>query len=396
MIVTPLSGRATAVRDALLSHGWEGDLASLTAGGLDRAAFHVTGIDASVAEAMVPLAARLGLELVTGDGWLLLIGGRSRFGAFARPWVQPEVVQALAIAVGMALPAESEPQWRHARGVIAVDRAVIVGVINVTPDSFSDAGLVVSTDEALRRADQLLDGGATVLDVGGESTRPGAEPIAAAVEQSRVVPVLEALARRHPALPLSVDTVHATTADAAIGVGASIINDVTAGRHDADLVRVAVRHGAGLVLSHSRGPLGQLASYDEAEYGGDVTGGVVRELVSAMTGAAEAGVQRECVVLDPGFGFAKTARQSLTLLHELDALVALGVPVLVGVSRKRFLGEASGRASDDRDRATAAACALAYERGARLFRVHDPAAVRDALAVAEAVAGALPRGTRPG
>ena len=388
MIVTPLSGRASAVRDALLSHGWEGDLASVTAGGLDRAAFHVTDIDAAAIEAMVPLAARLGLELVTGDGWLLLIGGRSRFGAFARPWVQPEVVQALATAVGMALPADREPEWRHSRGVITVRRPVIVGVLNITPDSFSDGGKVLTIDDALRRVDQLLADGATVIDVGGESTRPGADVVSAEIEHSRVVPVLDALARRHPALPLSIDTVHANTADAAIGAGASIINDVTAGRHDPDLTAVAAKHGAGLVLSHSRGALGQLASYDAADYEGDVTGSVVRELTAALSGAIDAGVSPDCIVLDPGFGFAKTAPQSLTLLHHLDALVAVGLPVLVGVSRKRFLGTAAARTMDDRDRATAAACALAYERGARLFRVHEPAAVRDALAVAEAVSGA--------
>lgn len=388
MIVTPLSGRATAVRDALLSHGWEGDLARLTVGGLERAAFLVAGIDADAIEAMVPLAARLGLELVTGDGWLILTGGRSRFGAFARPWLQPEPVRELATAIGMALPPEADLRWHHARGAIAVDRAVIVGVINVTPDSFSDGGNTLSPDEALRRADELLAGGATVIDVGGESTRPGASLVPALVEHGRILPVLEALARRHPGLPLSVDTVHAHTAAAAIGAGAGIINDVTAGRHDPALLSVAARLQAGLVLSHSRGPLGELASYAAAEYDGDVTTGVVRELDEAMSAARAIGVADDHIVIDPGFGFAKTAAQNLTLLNQLDAVAALGAPVLVGVSRKRFLGESTGREIGDRDRATAAACALAYERGARLFRVHDPAAVRDALAVAQAVAGA--------
>lgn len=387
MIVTPLSGRHAAVRDALLSHGWEGDLARLAVAGLDGAAFHVTGIGARPIEAMVPLAARLGLELVTGDTWLILIGGRSRFGAFARPWLQPEAVQELATAIGMALPLESEQIWRHARGTLVVARAVIVGVINVTPDSFSDGGNVVSVDAALRQADVLLEGGATVLDVGGESTRPGASAVSAAVECARIVPVLEALAERHPNVPLSVDTVHATTAAAAIAAGACIVNDVTAGRHDPSLLEVVAQRGTGVVLSHSRGPLGRLASYDAADYGGDVTGGVVRELHEALAVALAAGIAAEAVVLDPGFGFGKTALQSLALLNQLDAVVALGRPVLVGVSRKRFLGEATGRPIDDRDRATAAACALAFDRGARLFRVHDAAAVRDALAVAEAVTG---------
>ena len=387
MIVTPLSGRPAAVRDALLSHGWEGDLARLTVGGLDGAAFHVTGIDARAVETMVPLAARLGLELVTGEHWLILIGGRSRLGAFARPWLQPEAVQELATAIGMALPPEGEQIWRHARGTLGVGRAVVVGVINVTPDSFADGGKLLSVDAALRHADALLEGGATVLDVGGESTRPGASAVPADVECGRIVPVLEALARRHANVPLSVDTVHAMTATAAIAVGACIVNDVTAGRHDRSLLQVVVEHGAGVVLSHSRGPLGRLASYDAVDYGGDVTGSVVRELHDAMGAALAVGVPAAAIVLDPGFGFSKTPPQSLAVLNQLDAVVALGRPVLVGVSRKRFLGEATGRPVDDRDRATAAACALAFERGARLFRVHDAAAVRDALAVAEAVTG---------
>jgi dihydropteroate synthase len=389
VIVTSLSGRLTAVRDALLSHGWEGDVARLAAGGLDVAAFHATRVDAGVAEAMLPVAARLGLELITGDDWLILVGARSRIGAFARPWLQPEAVRDLATAVGLALPADSERGWRHARGVLGVEHAVIVGVLNVTPDSFSDGGQSLSIDEALRYCDELLAGGAAVIDIGGESTRPGADAVSSETERSRVVPVIDALARRHPSLPLSVDTVHGTTAEAAIAAGACIINDVTAGRHDPSLLEIAARHGAGLVLSHSRGPLGRLASYDAAEYHGDVSGAVARELRVAMHAAIAAGVTADAIVVDPGFGFGKTAAQSLSLLNQLDAVVALGRPVLVGVSRKRFLGEATGQPVEDRDRATAAACALAFERGARLFRVHAPAAVRDALAVAQAVSGAM-------
>ena len=284
MIVTSLSGRLTAVRDALLSHGWEGDVARLAAGGLDVAAFHATRVDAGVAEAMLPVAARLGLELITGDDWLILVGARSRIGAFARPWLQPEAVRDLATAVGLALPADSERGWRHARGVLGVEHAVIVGVLNVTPDSFSDGGQSLSIDEALRYCDELLAGGAAVIDIGGESTRPGADAVSSETERSRVVPVIDALARRHPSLPLSVDTVHGTTAEAAIAAGACIINDVTAGRHDPSLLEIAARHGAGLVLSHSRGPLGRLASYDAAEYHGDVSGAVARELRVAMHG----------------------------------------------------------------------------------------------------------------
>ncbi len=220
MKVTPLSNRSSAVRDALLSHGWEGDLARLAVGGLEQAAFHVTDIDADTIEAMVPLASRLGLELISGDRWLILIGGRSRLGAFARPWVQPEAVQSLATAVGMALPPEREARWRHARGSIALDHAVIIGVINVTPDSFSDGGAALTIDAALRSADQLIAGGATIIDVGGESTRPGAATVPVDVEQARVIPVIAALAQRDGSFPLSVDTVHAGTAELAMSAQA--------------------------------------------------------------------------------------------------------------------------------------------------------------------------------
>ncbi len=385
MTVVPVSVRgATAVRDALLSHGWEGDVASLTAGGLEIAGFHVAGLSAATVEAMVPLAARLGLELVTGDDWLLLAGPRSRLGAFARPWVQPEPVRDLAIAIGMAMPAELPRSWRHAGGVIALDAPVMVGVVNITPDSFSPGSRVLSPDEALRLVDQLREGGATVVDVGGESTRPGAVPITPADERDRVLPVITAISRRHPELPLSIDSVHGASAAAALDGGATIVNDVTAGRHDPSLLSVVARAGAGLVLSHSRGTLGTLASYDHADYGGDVTGSVVRELDAAREATREAGIDPATLVLDPGFGFGKTPDQNWTLLRQLDAVVQLGQPVLVGVSRKRFLGQATNRDVGDRDRATAAACALGWDRGARLFRVHDPAAVRDALAVARA------------
>ena len=386
MNVVPLAGRGpAAVRDALLSHGWEGDVASLTAGGLEVAGFHVADVDADVLEAMVPLANRLGLELVTGDDWLLLVGPRSRLGAFARPWVQPEPVRELAMAIGLAMPGEPVMAWRHARGTVALDAPVVIGVVNVTPDSFSAPSRALSVDDALRLAATLVDGGATVIDVGGESTRPGAEPVPTEAERERVLPIVAAIALHHPDLPLSVDTVHAETARAALDAGAGIINDVTAGRHDPGVLEVAAGAGAGLVLSHSRGALGTLASYQHAEYGGDVTGAVVRELGAARDAARAAGIADDMIVLDPGFGFGKTPAQNWRLLHHLDAVAALGHPVLAGVSRKRFLADATGREVDDRDRATAAACALALDRGARLFRVHDPAAVRDALAVAHAM-----------
>jgi dihydropteroate synthase len=386
VIVTPIPGRGvTAIRDALLSHGWEGEVCRDTALGIDAAAFHVTGLDGAAIEAMLMVAARLGLELVTGDDWIILAGAHSRIGAFARPWVQPEPVRELAIAIGMALPFHRPTAWTHARGSLSLATPVIIGVLNVTPDSFSDGARHETVDAALRHVDTLLEGGASVVDVGGESTRPDAVPIDARTEQQRVLPAISAIAARHPDLPISVDTVRADTARKAIEAGAAIINDVTAGRHDAAVLDVAVASGAGLVLSHSRGVLGQLASYDHAEYDGDVTGAVLRELAAAAAGAVRRGVGTDRIAVDPGFGFAKRPDQNFRLLDDLDAFIQLGFPVLAAVSRKRFLGVATDRAVDDRDRATAAACALAVERGAALVRVHDPAAVRDAVAVAHAI-----------
>ncbi|MES2307057.1 MAG: dihydropteroate synthase [Gemmatimonadota bacterium] len=357
----------------------------LTASGLEGAAFHVTGLSSDTIEAMLMVSARLGLELITGDDWIILAGARSRLGAFARPWVQPEPVRELANAIGMAMPAEPSAGWRHAGGVQSLAHAVIIGVVNVTPDSFSGGGVQLSAEDALREVDALLAGGATIVDVGGESTRPGAVPIDAAEELDRVIPVIEAIVARFPSLPISVDTVRSSTALAALDVGAVIVNDVTAGRHDPTLLAAVAARGAGVVLSHSRGALGDLASYRHAEYAGDVTDAVARELAVAQAAATAAGVVPEAIVLDPGFGFAKTPEQNFHLLGQLDAIVALGAPVLVGPSRKRFLGDATGRPIDDRERATAAVCALAYDRGARLFRLHDPAASRDALAIAAAL-----------
>ena len=386
MIVTPLSVRApAAIRDALLSHGWEGEVCRLTASGLETSAFHVTGIASTMIEAMLPVANKLGLEMVTGEDWIILTGARSRLGAFARPWVQPEAVRDLAHAIGMAMPADRPVEWRHARGALSLESPVLMGILNVTPDSFSDGG--TATDEAavLRRVDALLAGGAGVIDLGGESTAPFAPPVPLDVEMARVLPAVMAIVREHPDVLISVDTVKHEVAQAALDAGAAIVNDVTAGRHDLQLLGVAARHKAGIVLSHSRGEVGRLASYDAAEYDGDVAGGVTRELDVSRGTALAAGIAMEAIVLDPGFGFAKHPEQNIALLDQVAAVVALGSPVLIGASRKRFLGEVTPPPLEDRDRATAAACALSHDRGARLYRLQDPEGTRDALAVAEAL-----------
>jgi dihydropteroate synthase len=264
-----------------------------------------------------------------------------------------------------------------------------VGVLNVTPDSFSDGGRYAAREAALAHAAELLAEGATVLDVGGESTRPGrTEAVPAEEELRRVVPVIEALARAYPALVISVDTVKASVARASLHAGAAVVNDVSAFRLDPEMAAVVASARAGAVLMHSRGSVLEIASYDHADYAGDVVGQVIAELRAAIASAAGAGVSPGAIVLDPGFGFSKTVEQNLLLFDQLDALQAVGRPVLVGPSRKRFLGSLTGLPPEERDRATATACALAWERGARLFRVHAVASAREALAVATAMGAA--------
>jgi dihydropteroate synthase len=388
--VTPLALHSPgAVRGALRSHGWEDGLAQASASGIHPLAFHLTGLDQGALEALVRFGGGLGLEVVTGDDWAILAGSRSRMSAFARPWTAPEALAQVALHVGLAMPAETGPAWRTIRGAIPLDRPVILGILNVTPDSFSDGGRYTGTDVALAHAESLLADGASVIDVGGESTRPGrTESFPAAEELRRVLPVVEALARSHPDLPISIDTVKAEVARAALDAGAAAVNDVSGLRLDPAIAGVVAAAGAGLILMHSRGSVLEIASYAHADYAGDVVGGVIGELRASLAAATDAGIEADAIVVDPGLGFSKTPAQSVELFDQLAALQSLGRAVLVGPSRKRFLGAITGLPVEDRDRATAAACALAWERGARLFRVHAVAAAREALALAHALDGA--------
>jgi dihydropteroate synthase len=222
--------------------------------------------------------------------------------------------------------------------------------------------------------------GSRLVDVGGESTRPGAAAVPVTEEIARVVPVIRGLVRRGIG-PVSVDTRKADVARAALDAGAVIVNDVSGLRSDAALAGVVGDAQAGVILMHMRGTpadMDDLARYDH------VAPEVAAELAVLADRAERAGIARERIVVDPGFGFAKTATQNLRLLDELASVVALGYPVAVGPSRKRFLGAATGRPVEDRDRATAVACVLAWERGARLFRVHDARLTHEALALASA------------
>jgi dihydropteroate synthase len=292
----------------------------------------------------------------------------------------------VAVGVGTALPQQRATAWQTARGSVFLDRPVILGILNVTPDSFSDGGQYTSLSAAMAHAEELVAAGAFVLDIGGESTRPGrTEAVPAEEELRRVVPVVAELARRYPELVISIDTVKASVAKAAIEAGAAVVNDVSALRLDPSMAVTVAAAKAGIILMHSRGSILELSSYRHTDYAGDVVGGVIAELRDALTTATAAGIAPDATVIDPGFGFSKTPEQNLLLFDQLAALQSLDRPILVGPSRKRFVRSATGVRIEDHDRATAAACALAYDRGARLFRVHDVTAARETLALAQAV-----------
>ena len=256
----------------------------------------------------------------------------------------------------------------------------VMGVVNVTPDSFSDGGAFLAPEAAITHARRLAGEGADQLDVGGESTRPGAEPVSQDEELRRVLPVVEAFAG--VATPeISIDTTKAAVARAAIAAGAQIVNDVSALRFDAEMVGVVAESGAVCCLMHMLGE--PRTMQDDPRYE-DVVSEVKAFLERRLAFAVAAGVAEERVWLDPGIGFGKTLEHNLELLRRLDEIVAIGCPVVIGTSRKSFLGKLTGRAVDERVPGTVATSVLAYERGARIFRVHDVAAVADALEVAAA------------
>jgi dihydropteroate synthase/2-amino-4-hydroxy-6-hydroxymethyldihydropteridine diphosphokinase/dihydroneopterin aldolase len=265
---------------------------------------------------------------------------------------------------------------------------LVIGVLNVTPDSFSDGGAWLDPEVAIRHGLALFDAGADIIDVGGESTRPGARRIGAAEEQGRVLPVIEALAAA--GATVSVDTMNAETARSAVAAGATIINDVSGGYADPALLSVAAETGVTLILSHWRG---HSATMDELAVYHDVVAEVSRELSTSVANALAAGVRRERIVLDPGLGFAKTAAHNWQLLAEIDELEALGLPMMIGASRKRFLADllAPGADPSGRDLPTAVLSALMAQRSLWAVRVHDVAATRIAIDVVERIRSADPR-----
>jgi dihydropteroate synthase len=268
----------------------------------------------------------------------------------------------------------------------------LMGVVNVTPDSFSDGGQFLDPDAAVAHGRELVAQGADMLDVGGESTRPGAQPVSETEELRRVLPVVEGLAAWPGNAQLSIDTSKAAVASAALAAGASFVNDVTALRADPAMAGVVAAGGVECCLMHMRG---EPRTMQESPHYEDVVGTVKAFLEERLAFAVREGIAEERVLLDPGIGFGKTDAHNLELLRRLDELAALGRPLVIGTSRKGFLGRilaGRARSTDPVDPAerlagTLATNVIAFERGARVFRVHDVAPVRDALTVAAATLG---------
>ena len=256
-----------------------------------------------------------------------------------------------------------------------------MGVVNVTPDSFSDGGAFLDADAAVEHGLRLAFEGADLLDIGGESTRPGADPVPADEELRRVIPVIEGIRARNPDARISIDTSKSTVAAAALDAGADYVNDVTALRGDPDMAALVAERDVDVCLMHMLGTPRTMQS--EARYD-DVVTDVRAFLSSRIEAAMAAGIALERIEVDPGIGFAKTLDHNLEVLRRLDELTALGRPIVLGTSRKSFLGRITGRETAGRMPATLATLVMAYERGAEVFRVHDVAPARDALAVAAA------------
>lgn len=265
--------------------------------------------------------------------------------------------------------------------LLKLDSPLVMGIVNVTPDSFSDGGLFASTQEAIKHARKLVEDGADIVDIGGESSRPGAEPVPVEDELDRVVPVVRAIAGA--GIPVSIDTVKPEVMQAALDAGACMINDIEA-LQGADSLCVAAGSRAAVCLMHKRGTPRDMQK--DPRYG-DVVSEVSDFLASRVDSAIAAGIGADRIVVDPGFGFGKSAAHNLELLRRLREIAKLGFPVLAGLSRKSTLGELTGRGVADRMPASIAAALIAVQNGASILRVHDVAATRDVLAVWKAVEG---------
>lgn len=271
----------------------------------------------------------------------------------------------------------------HGRSLALGERTLVMGILNVTPDSFSDGGRLADAASAIDAAMRMVDAGADLIDIGGESTRPGALPLAASEEQARVLPVIEELASRI-GVPLSIDTYKAVTADAALAAGATLVNDVSGLRYEPSLGEVVARRDAAIILMHTRGRSHNM--YEQASYV-DVVGEVLDEVRESIAFATAAGIAADRIIVDPGLGFAKQAAHSYEVLARLDEFSELRRPILAGPSRKSFLTKSLGKQvpPGDRDWATAAAVTAAVLAGAHIVRVHAVAEMLHVVRVADEI-----------
>jgi dihydropteroate synthase len=261
-------------------------------------------------------------------------------------------------------------------------RTYIMGVLNVTPDSFSDGGEFQTVENALQQAMKMIEAGADIIDIGGQSTRPGALEISLEEELARVIPVITAI-RQQSSIPISLDTTRAIVAEKGVAAGADLINDISGGTFDRLLLPTVAKLGVPIILMHLRGnpkTMQSLTHYD------DLVKEIKDFLQDRVREALQWGIARENIIIDPGIGFAKTSEQNIELLRELGRFRDLDLPILIGLSRKRFIGEITGK-DDPKERVfgTAAACAIAIAKGADILRVHDVAAIVDASKVVDAI-----------
>src|SRR2546422_7820102 len=310
--------------------------------------------------------------LVLGSIAQIWLAARSLADALEREPLREAARELMLRAANVESPAPASG-WRLPRSSLPANRTVVMGVVNATPDSFSDGGAYDPVAQGLKLAEE----GADMLDVGGESTRPDAAPVDAAEERRRTESVVRELARR-TRLPISIDTTKAAVAAPALDAGAEIVNDVSGLARDPELARAA--SGAAVILMHMRGTPREMQS--RAVYA-DLHGEVEQELTEALERASAAGIPPERIALDPGLGFAKTGAHNLTLLRRLRELTQLGRPLVVGASRKSFIGRATGKPAPDRLLGSVAAAVVAASQGAAIVRVHDVAATREGLALAD-------------
>lgn len=274
--------------------------------------------------------------------------------------------------------------WPTSKRTIELSHPIVMGILNVTPDSFSDGGRFADQDAAIRRAEEMIAEGAAIVDVGGESTRPGSARVDEQIEIDRTAPVIEALASRFD-IPISIDTTKASVAEAAMIAGAEIVNDISGLRFDGRMAEAAAKYRAGLVLMHSRGEFENMHSQPPVD---DILLDVEKDLRRAIGSATAAGVSLRSIVLDPGIGFGKSVGQNLELIAKLDKIIGTfaGHPLLVGVSRKSFIGKLLGSAPADRRLSgSIAAAVVALVKGARILRVHDVKETVDAVRVTNAI-----------